>query len=160
MAAGSVSSALASRAGMSSHPLGGGSRPDSTHSQKTQDVVFPEPEPLRLRRPTIPLLAGSRRTSRDFWDVKGFRTPANHWREGVHGGRRPKSLEGGNRGGSSHRRWCRSMGNLPPLLDQICRFRTGRRLSDQRGAGFGRPGCDRPGDLVSDAAGFAGRRRR
>ena len=26
------------------------------------------------------------------------------------------------------------MGNLPPLLDLICRFRTGRRLSDQRGA--------------------------
>ena len=31
--------------------------------------------------------------------VKGFRTPASHWRAGVHGGRRPKSLEGGNRGG-------------------------------------------------------------
>jgi len=24
------------------------------------------------------------------------------------------------------------MGNLPPLLDPICRFRTGRGLSDQR----------------------------
>ena len=53
--------------------------------------------------------------------VKGFRTPARHRREGAHGGRRPKSLEGGNRGGSSHRRWCRSMGNLPPLLDLNCR---------------------------------------
>ena len=42
--------------------------------------------------------------------VKGFRTPASHWREGVHGGRRPKSLEGGNRGGSLRRRWCRAMG--------------------------------------------------
>ena len=31
--------------------------------------------------------------------VEGFRTPASHWREGMHGGRRPKSLEGGNRGG-------------------------------------------------------------
>src|SRR5438552_4072719 len=31
--------------------------------------------------------------------VKGFRTPASHWRAGVYGGRRPKSLEGGNRGG-------------------------------------------------------------
>jgi hypothetical protein len=31
--------------------------------------------------------------------VKGFRTPAIRRREGMHGGRRPKSLEGGNRGG-------------------------------------------------------------
>jgi hypothetical protein len=31
--------------------------------------------------------------------VKGFRMPARHRREGMHGGRRPKSLEGGNRGG-------------------------------------------------------------
>ena len=31
--------------------------------------------------------------------VKGFRMPAGHRREGMHGGRRPKSLEGGNRGG-------------------------------------------------------------
>ena len=31
--------------------------------------------------------------------VKGFRMTARHRREGVHGGRRPKSLEGGNRGG-------------------------------------------------------------
>src|SRR6516162_10610769 len=53
--------------------------------------------------------------------------------------------------GSSHRRWCWSMGNLPALLDLICRFRTGRRLSDQPGAGFGRPGWDRRGDLVFGA---------
>ena len=59
--------------------------------------------------------------------------------------------------GSSHRRWCRSMGNLPALLDLICRFRTGRRLSDQPGAGFGRPGWDRRGDLVFGALGFVGR---
>ena len=31
--------------------------------------------------------------------VKGFRTPAVRRREGMHGGRRPKSLEGGNREG-------------------------------------------------------------
>jgi hypothetical protein len=31
--------------------------------------------------------------------VKGFRMPAVRRRERVHGGRRPKSLEGGNRGG-------------------------------------------------------------
>jgi hypothetical protein len=92
--------------------------------------------------------------------VKGFRMPARHRREGVHDGRRPKSLEGGNRGGSSHRRWCRSMGNLPRLLDLICGFRTGRRLSDQPGAGFGRPGWDRRGDLVFGAPGFVGRRWR
>jgi len=42
--------------------------------------------------------------------VKGFRTLASDWREGVHGGRRPKSLEGGNRGGSLRRRRCRAMG--------------------------------------------------
>jgi hypothetical protein len=30
--------------------------------------------------------------------VKGFRMPARRRREGMHGGRRPKSLEGGNRG--------------------------------------------------------------
>jgi hypothetical protein len=29
--------------------------------------------------------------------VKGFRMPVRHRCEGVHGGRRPKSLEGGNR---------------------------------------------------------------
>src|SRR5882724_4671186 len=31
--------------------------------------------------------------------VKGFRTPAGHGRDGGRGGRRPKTLEGGNRGG-------------------------------------------------------------
>ena len=31
--------------------------------------------------------------------VKGFRMPAGRRRAGMHGGRRPKSLEGGNRGG-------------------------------------------------------------
>src|SRR6267378_2281791 len=52
----------------------------------------------------------SRVTARRSGVVKGFRTPASHWREGVHGGRRPKSLEGGNRGGSLRRRRCRAMG--------------------------------------------------
>ena len=86
--------------------------------------------------------------------VKGFRMPAGHRGVGVHGGRRPKSLEGGNRGGSARRRWRRSMGNVSPLLDLICGLRTGRRLSDQAGAGFGRSGWDRCGDLVFEAAGF------
>jgi hypothetical protein len=46
------------------------------------------------------------------------------------------------------------MGNLPPLLDLICGFRTGRRLSDEPSAGFGCPAWDRRGDLVFGAAGF------
>src|SRR3984893_13482363 len=50
--------------------------------------------------------------------VKGFRTPASHWREGVHGGRRPKSLEGGNRGGGLGRRRRSAIGNWRPRL--IC----------------------------------------
>src|SRR6516164_6181123 len=54
--------------------------------------------------------------------------------------------------------WCRSMGNLSPRLDLICRFRTGRRLTDERGADFDRPGCDRRGDLVVEIPGFARRR--
>ena len=47
-------------------------------------------------RSTRPPLVGTLRTSEI---VKGFRMPARHRREGVHGGRRPKSLEGGNRRG-------------------------------------------------------------
>jgi hypothetical protein len=31
--------------------------------------------------------------------VKGFRTPASHWRDEILEGMRPKSLKGGNRGG-------------------------------------------------------------
>jgi hypothetical protein len=41
--------------------------------------------------------------------VKGFRTPAVRRRERMHGGRRPKSLEGGNRGVVCVRRWCRGL---------------------------------------------------
>jgi transposase len=54
---------------------------------------------------TVPVLAKEKTIT-----VKGFRTPARHRHEGMHGGRCPKSLEGGNRGGSSHRQRCRSMG--------------------------------------------------
>ena len=82
----------------------------------------------------------------------------------AHTGRRPKSLEGGNRGLSSHRGWCRSMGNLPPLLDVTCRFGTGRRLSDHRGAGFHRrirpvPVHPDGGQLTEPKAGARPRRR-
>ena len=43
-------------------------------------------------------LAGSSAVPRTAGIVKGFRMPAKRRREGMHGGRRPKSLEGGNRG--------------------------------------------------------------
>jgi hypothetical protein len=48
---------------------------------------------------TLLVRSWSRRTA---GIVKGFRTPARHRRGQAHEGRRPKSLEGGNRGGSSH----------------------------------------------------------
>ena len=116
-------------------------------------------------------LAGVHRKLRDARGSKGRAVPApienDRFRSGfsdacqtqTRGGARRQASEKprGNRGGSSHRRWCRSMGNLPALLDLICRFRTGRRLSDQPGAGFGRPGWDRRGDLVFGALGFVGR---
>ena len=56
--------------------------------------------------------------------VKGFRTPASHWREGVHGGRRPKSLEGGNRGESASAALS-GYGDLAPAFDLIFRSRVG-----------------------------------
>ena len=112
---------------------------------------------LKVRNTAILPVSGARAGRSGI--VKGFRTAARHRREGVHGGRRP-SLEGENRGGSSQRRWCRSMWNLPPLLDLICGFGTGRRLSDEPCAGFGRPGWDRHGDRVFGAPGFVGRRWR
>ena len=56
--------------------------------------------------------------------VKGFRMPARRRREGRHGGRRPKSHEGGNRGGSSHRRWCQAMEILAPVFELIFDFRS------------------------------------
>jgi hypothetical protein len=63
-----------------------------------------ELEPLRLTAKTLGTSAsgqpcGSAAALRTAAIVKGFRMPARHRREGVHGGRRPKSLEGGNRGG-------------------------------------------------------------
>ena len=45
--------------------------------------------------PTLPNLSVRRRGRSGI--VKGFRMPASHRAEGLHGGRRPKSLEGGNR---------------------------------------------------------------
>ena len=54
------------------------------------------PSNSALRRLSAPL--------RMSGNVKGFRMPAGHRIVGLHGGRRPKSLEGGNRGRSSHRR--------------------------------------------------------
>ena len=48
-------------------------------------------------RPLLEVRFGSnlaaRSRSREWPEiVKGFRTPASDWREGVHGGRRPKTL--------------------------------------------------------------------
>ena len=56
--------------------------------------------------------------------VKGFRTPASHWRAGVYGGRRPKSLEGGNRGEFAPA-VVSVYGDLAPVHALIFRFRTG-----------------------------------
>ena len=61
----------------------------------------------------------------------------NHWRERMHGGRRPKSLEGGNRGGSSHRRWCRlmtitSLSPSPITASVRCRYLTGTGSVNRR----------------------------
>jgi hypothetical protein len=58
------------------------------------------------------------------------------------------------------------MGNLPPVLDVICELRRGRRLTDQRSAGFGRHALDAIGRViwslvlqVLQAEGGAGGRR-
>src|SRR5205085_8106354 len=56
--------------------------------------------------------------------VKGFRTPASHGRVGMHGGRRPKSLEGGNRGEFAPA-VVSVYGDLAPVHALIFRFRTG-----------------------------------
>jgi hypothetical protein len=80
--------------------------------------------------------------------VKGFRTPVRYGRGRMHGGRRPKSLEGGNRGGSLRRRWCQSIGfNANVRSDFSVPDRDDGRAS-YREAGFGRPGCDRNGGVV------------
>jgi hypothetical protein len=62
--------------------------------------------------------------------VKGIRMPARRRREGMHGGRRPKSLEGGNRGGvQTAGEFVTAVvsiyGDLAPVLDLICRLQTG-----------------------------------
>jgi hypothetical protein len=76
MAAGSVSSALASRAGMSSHPLGGGSRPDSTHSRKTQMSFSPN----QNRGPLTPYNAAPRGLASDIARLLGCATSGLHCR--------------------------------------------------------------------------------
>ena len=90
--------------------------------------------------------------------VKGFRTPASQWRDEMLGGRRPKSLRGGNRGGvcagSGVGLWRFSL-CMPRSLD----FERGSRLSNHRGVGFGRRVQDRNGGLVVSDLRFGGRRR-
>jgi hypothetical protein len=54
---------------------------------------------LASQTPVAKLIAApTERASGMAASVKSFRTPASHGRVGTHGGRRPKSLEGGNRG--------------------------------------------------------------
>jgi len=90
--------------------------------------------------------------------VKGFRTPASQWRDEMLGGRRPKSLRGGNRGGvcagSGVGLWRFSL-CMPRSLD----IERGSRPSNHRGVGFGRRVQDRNGGLVVSDLRFGGRRR-
>ena len=89
--------------------------------------------------------------------VQGCRMPARHRREGAHGGRRPKSLEGGNRGGvrtgGGVGLWGFSVGACGYVWVE------GRRLSTHRGAGFGRRAQDRNGALVVSNLRFGGRKQ-
>jgi len=92
--------------------------------------------------------------------VKGFRTPAIRRREGMHEGRRPKSLEGGNRGGSWRRRWCRLWGfSAVPRFDLIFRSRIGTAGERCDGA-VGRRGGEGKGDVAPDDLRFGGGGRR
>src|SRR6516225_6953675 len=90
--------------------------------------------------------------------VKGFRTPASQWRDEMLGGRRPKSLRGGNRGGvcagSGVGLWRFSL-CMPRSLD----IERGSRPSHHRGVGFDRRVQDRNGGLVVSDLRFGGRRR-
>jgi hypothetical protein len=90
--------------------------------------------------------------------VKGFRTPASQWRDEMLGGRRPKSLRGGNRGGvcagSGVGLWRFSL-CMPRSLD----IERGSRPSNHRGVGFGRRVQDWNGGLVVSDLRFGGRRR-
>ena len=56
--------------------------------------------------------------------VKAFRMSAGRRREGMHGGRRPKSLEGRNRGGVRTGA-VSGYGDLAPVFDLIFEFRSG-----------------------------------
>jgi hypothetical protein len=58
--------------------------------------------------------------------VKGFRTPARDGRDEGLGGRRPKSLEGGNRGRVFAPAVLSGYGDLAPLFDLIVRSRIGK----------------------------------
>ena len=73
--------------------------------------------------------------------VKGFRTPAGHGRDGGRGGRRPKSLEGGNRGelcaGGGVGLW----GFRPSVWLQFSVADRKRRPSEQRDACLVGPGA-------------------
>src|SRR5271166_511250 len=59
-----------------------------------------------------------RSSSKTSHTVKGFRMHARRRREGRHGGRRPKSLEGGNRGGV-RTGGVSGYGDLAPVFDLI-----------------------------------------
>jgi len=99
-----------------------------------------------------------RRKWENAFGVKGFRTPASQWRDEMLGGRRPKSLRGGNRGevsaGSGVGLWRFSL-CMPRSLD----FERGSRPSNHRGVGFGRRVQDRSGGLVVSDLRFGDRRR-
>jgi hypothetical protein len=51
--------------------------------------------------------------------------PARRRREGMHGGRRPKSLEGGNRGGELAPAVVSGYGDLAPVFDLSFHFGRG-----------------------------------
>jgi hypothetical protein len=53
--------------------------------------------------------------------------PARHRRDGMHGGRRPKSLEGGNRGEFATA-VVSIYGDLAAVRDLICRLQTATRM--------------------------------
>src|SRR5438874_4528767 len=63
--------------------------------------------------------------------VKGFRTPAGHGRDEMRGGRRPKSLGGGNRGGCAPAiDECGGLPHFGHCEAQPDRFRWGERDED------------------------------
>ena len=92
--------------------------------------------------------------------VKGFRMPAGRRRAGMHGGRRPKSLEGGNRGGVRTDAGVGLWGFRGGVCRDLSVFEHGRRLGNHRGVGFGRHVQDRKGGFVVSDRRFGGRRWR